>query len=239
MKRPYVICHILSSLDGKINGPFMGMEATGLLARAYGEARENMQADAWMYGTATTKEFTSFRKPALRQDAPVWEGDFVAVSDADPYYVSVDTEGEIGWESGTFRNKGRAPAHVIEVLTEATSSAYKAYLRETGVSYIVAGKDRLDCQMAMEKLYRLFHIEKLLICGGGMVDWSFLRAGMVDELSLFLAPISDGSQGTASLFSRMPGEENGQPVEFGLNDMENVGEAGLRLKYLAKNARKS
>lgn len=46
MKRPYVICHILSSLDGKINGPFMGMEATGLLARAYGEARENMQADA-------------------------------------------------------------------------------------------------------------------------------------------------------------------------------------------------
>ena len=74
------------------------------------------------------------------------------------------------------------------------------------MSYIVAGKDRLDCQMAMEKLYRLFHIEKLLICGGGMVDWSFLRAGMVDELSLFLAPVSDGSQGTASLFSRMPGE---------------------------------
>ena len=117
--------------------------------------------------------------------------------------------------------------------------AYKAYLRETGVSYIVAGKDRLDCQMAMEKLYRLFHIEKLLICGGGMVDWSFLRAGMVDELSLFLAPVSDGSQGTASLFSRMPGEENGQPVEFVLKDMEKVGEGGLRLKYLAKNARKS
>lgn len=24
MERPYVICHILSSLDGKITGPFMG-----------------------------------------------------------------------------------------------------------------------------------------------------------------------------------------------------------------------
>lgn len=29
MERPYVICHILSSLDGKINGPFMGTEAVG------------------------------------------------------------------------------------------------------------------------------------------------------------------------------------------------------------------
>ena len=27
MKKPYVICHILSSLDGKINGPFMGTGA--------------------------------------------------------------------------------------------------------------------------------------------------------------------------------------------------------------------
>ncbi len=27
MKRPYVICHILSSLDGKITGPFMGTTA--------------------------------------------------------------------------------------------------------------------------------------------------------------------------------------------------------------------
>lgn len=29
MERLYVICHILSSLDGKINGPFMGTEAVG------------------------------------------------------------------------------------------------------------------------------------------------------------------------------------------------------------------
>ena len=50
----------------------------------------------------------------------------------------------------------------------------------------------------MKKLYELFHIEKVLICGGGVVNWSFLQAGMVDELSLFLAPVTDGSSGTAS-----------------------------------------
>lgn len=36
MKRPYVICHILSSLDGKINGPFMGTEAAAGLSQEYG-----------------------------------------------------------------------------------------------------------------------------------------------------------------------------------------------------------
>ncbi len=30
MERPYVICHILSSLDGKIAGPFMGTETVRL-----------------------------------------------------------------------------------------------------------------------------------------------------------------------------------------------------------------
>lgn len=45
-----------------------------------------------------------------------------------------------GWESGTFCNKGRTPAHVIEILTASTSAAYKAYLRKMEVSYIIAGE---------------------------------------------------------------------------------------------------
>lgn len=63
MERPYVICHILSSLDGKINGPFMGTEAVGALGAEYGKYRTKVNADAWLYGTTTTKEFTGFRKP--------------------------------------------------------------------------------------------------------------------------------------------------------------------------------
>lgn len=198
MKRPYVVCHILSSLDGKINGPFMGTETAGRLAGEYGAMRSEMDADAWMYGTTTTQEFTDFRKPeraeleSAEASGPVPDGDFVADDRAELYYVSVDTEGVIGWESGEFRNRGRAPAHVIEILTEGTPSSYKAYLRKRDVSYIIAGKEKLDCREAMEKLYRLFRIEKLLLCGGGGADWSFLDAGVVDELSLLMAPVTDG-----------------------------------------------
>lgn len=102
MERPYVICHILSSLDGKINGPFMGTEAVGALGAEYGKYRTKMNADAWLYGTTTTKEFTGFRKPVLEKAGKVPDGDFVADDRAELYYVSVDVDGEIGWESGIY-----------------------------------------------------------------------------------------------------------------------------------------
>lgn len=156
MKKPYMICHILSSLDGRITGPFMGTASARQLGREYGRLRTKLKADAWLYGTTTTKEFTGFRKPILEETAEIPEGDFVADCDADFYYISVDTEGEIGWESGTWKMPGRPDAHVIEILAESTSPAYKAYLRKTGVSYIICGKEQLDCRLAAEKLSRYF-----------------------------------------------------------------------------------
>ena len=88
--------------------------------------------------------------------------------------------------------------------------------------------------MAMEKLHELFHIEKVLICGGGMVNWSFLQAGVIDELSLALAPVTDGSSGSASLFTQMPSTGKGSPVEFTLNKVERIGDNGIYLNYLTR-----
>lgn len=235
MERPYIICHILSSLDGKIAGPFMGTETVGVLGAEYGKIRTEMKADAWLYGTTTTKEFTDFRQPVLEEVQEVAAGDFIADDHAELYYVSVDVDGEIGWESGTFSNRGRTPAHVIEVLTASTPISYKAYLRKKGVSYIIAGEKNLDCKIAVKKLYKLFHIKKVLICGGGIVNWSFLRAGMIDELSLVLAPVTDGGSGSASLFTQIPSFTEGKPVEFEIKGMRKIGDGGLYLNYLTKN----
>lgn len=124
---------------------------------------------------------------------------------------------------------------MVEILTASTPAAYKAYLRETGISYIIAGEKILDCEIAMKKLYELFHMEKVLICGGGIVNWSFLQAGMVDELSLFLASVTDGSIGKASVFTQLTSLTEGKPVEFSLKEMEKIGDVGIRLRYLAKN----
>ena len=71
---------------------------------------------------------------------------------------------------------------MIEVLTESTLPAYKAYLRRVGVSYMIRGKENLDCGAAAEKLAQHFGIEKVLVCGGGMVNGPFLQAGIIEPL---------------------------------------------------------
>ncbi len=236
MDRPYIICRILSALDGRIAGPFMGTPAASAAGGEYARVRDEYQADAWLYGQTTTREFLGGRKPDLPTDGvPVPDGDFAAKTDAPLYYVSIDTEGEMGWTSGTFQKPGRPDAHVIEVLTQRTPAAYKAYLRSRGVSYILAGEETLDCRLAAEKLHRLFGIQKVLICGGGRVNWSFLQQGVVDELSLLLAPAADGEPGTATVFERMAALPESGPVTFQLQGVQTMKDSVARLVYTVEN----
>ena len=79
---------------------------------------------------------------------------------------------------------------MIEVLTEQALPEYLAYLKKLGISYVFAGVDRLDCTLLLKKLYSLFGIEKLMVAGGGVMNWSFLAQGCIDELSLVTAPSS-------------------------------------------------
>ncbi len=90
MNRPYIICHILSALDGKIAGDFMSTAANRKASEEYSRIREAYGAQAWLYGTTTTKEFTAFRKPVLEplgEDVP--GGDYVAQSGWALYCVSL------------------------------------------------------------------------------------------------------------------------------------------------------
>lgn len=235
MDRPYIVCHILSALDGKIAGAFAGTKAAQAASEEYARIRSAYRAEAWLYGTTTTKEFTQYKKPVLEPNCgDVPDGDYIAETDLRFYYISLDTAGEIGWESGIFQKPGRPDAHVIEILTEATPTAYRAYLRKKGVSFIIAGDTSLDCKVATEKLKRLFMIDTILICGGGTVNWTFIQQGVVDELSILLAPAADGDPSTPTVFEKSELLAETTPVEFQLKNVEQLKNNGVRLTYLVK-----
>lgn len=44
MKRPYIICHILSALDGKITGLFMRTKTAKAVSEEYARIRSEYQA---------------------------------------------------------------------------------------------------------------------------------------------------------------------------------------------------
>lgn len=70
----------------------------------------------------------------------------------------------------------------------------------------------MDCELLMEKLYTLAGIERLMNAGGGIVDYIFLQAGFIDELSLVVVPLTD----TASVFARATFHPQSDSVAFKL-----------------------
>lgn len=239
MNRPYIFCHMMTSLDGKIMGPYMETPEADKAGNVFYNIsfgkNPYYKHQGWLSGRVTTDDnFTFYEKPELDKDSPtVPTGDFVAKK-SDMYYVSVDPSGKLGWRSDTLTYVDTT-AHIIEVLTEKAGNDYKAFLRKLGNSYIIAGKDALDYETAMEKLKTLFGIETLMLGGGGVLNWSFIQAGMCDEISVVIAAAADGSTNTPALFSAKEPFAPVKAVGFRLIDAQvRGGSVWLRYKVDSK-----
>lgn len=240
MDRPYIICHMLTSLDGKIIGDYLDEERVAYFIEAYEIIDERYGCKAWMCGRVTMEEhFTLGHLLDLEQDniPPVPRTDYVAQKDAKSYAVAVDPSGKLGWTTNSIskRDQDQTGDHLIEVLTEQVPDAYLAYLRNLGISYIFGGKDRLDFAVAVKKLKNLFSINEFLLEGGGFINGSLLSGGLIDELSLVVVPVADGASNSVTLFETGPYLQKIQPVNFFLESVEKLGDDGLWIKYVTKH----
>lgn len=235
MNRPYVICHMLTSVNGKIDGEFMSVPECADSLAEYGNLRKEFDCYATLYGTTTMLGGFS---DGLAENIPHCENeipreDFQALNDIKNYIVSVDPKGVLGFASSYIEKKNRPKAHIIEALLETVSDDYLAYLRGIGVSYIFAGKDNLDCSIMLEKLYSLFGIERLLAAGGGLMNWSLVHENLVDELSVVIAPAADGNPTTSTIFEKANFLPDREPAVFQLKDVRKIGDA-VHLLYTLK-----
>lgn len=92
----------------------------------------------------------------------------------------------------------------------------------------------IDFTLAVKKLKSLFGIEKLKLSGGGILNWSFAQAGLIDELSLIIAPVADGATDTPTLFERSEKLPLHAPVGFHLKSVEAAKDGCVWLRYTAK-----
>ena len=120
---------------------------------------------------------------------------------------------------------------VIEVLTEKVSPAYLEHLRSKNVSYIFGGKKDLDLKLVLNKLNKLFGIKRVRIDGGGHVNGSFLKAGLIDEFSLVLAPLADGTIGAPTVFEAEKGYGKRRATHFRLKSVKRIYKDFLWIRY--------
>lgn len=235
MARPYIICHMVTSLDGKITGGFLEMSEYSAIIDTYYQIHKNYAADGFLCGRITMEG--SFPQPPVR--LPEYKGpaldrnDFIAEKAAF-YAVAVDPHGKLLWNNHLISDldEGYDGAHIIEVLTERVSDAFLAHLRSQGVSYVFGGQDRLDLDLVTQKLKSLFGIDKLLLEGGGIVNGSFLEAGLIDEISLIVIPVAEISEQALSLFQTSQfTSANAKTAAFQLRAAEKLDNGSLWLTY--------
>ena len=167
--RPYVICHMNTSVDGRIWHsrwrPAANRDA-GLFERIHQELGNG----SWLIGRVTGSEYAKAEAyPAYTGETFPREPWFVR-RDAAAYGIALDARGKIAWGRSDI---GGDP--IVAVLTKQVSDAHLAGLHRDGVSYIFAGERELDLRLALEILNRELGIERLLLEGGGKSNGSFLR----------------------------------------------------------------
>lgn len=192
--KPYVICHMVSSIDGRILSSRWRPKTAGS-AGLFERLHEELAGDAWLVGRVTGSEFAKAQSYPAAADRTYPREPWFARRDAAAYGIVLDARGKIAWGRADI---GGDP--IVVVLTEQVSDAHLAGLRKEGVSYIFAGKRDLDLGLALEILNRELGIERLLLEGGGGANGAFLRAGLIDEISLAILPAVDGAKGAPSVF---------------------------------------
>ena len=230
--RPYVICHMTTSIDGKVTGNFLFREECIPATEEYYRLNREIPAQGFACGRVTMEEsFTGGWYPELSnyENKKISREDYIANTNASRYAVAFDRRGRLGWKSSVIEDEdpGYGGAHIVEVMCENVSDAYLAYLQNIGVSYIFAGKEDMNLKMALEKLNEYFSINVLLLEGGSEINGAFERAGFIDELSLVQsAVIADAD--SKPLFA------DSTLADYRLKEAKVVSENVLWLRYLKK-----
>lgn len=206
--RPYVLCHMVTSVDGRIWSSRQRPKAN-LVPNLFERLHDQLGGGSWLCGRVTAQEFAKGKGlvyPPTDRNLP--RENWYANRDAKTWGIFLDGHGKAVWHRSDIGGDA-----ILVILTEQVPDSHLAGLRNDGVSYIFAGKTEIDLAAALETLNRELGIERLMLEGGGGANGALLRAGLVDELSLVICAVIDGSTGGPIVFNSGDTDLGPPPIE--------------------------
>lgn len=192
MQRPYVFMCTGMSLDGKLatSEKKQSEIATNDDREMLYEGR--IRADAIMVGgrTLVLDDPGLTVKTKERQDQRLKNG-----KSKEPYKVGIISDISKLRIDGAFVNRG--DTRKIIFTTERSSISKIEEFKESCEVY-VSGKDNVDINKVLEKLYEL-GIKELMVEGGGELIYSLLNNNLVDEINLKIGNLIIGGRNSATL----------------------------------------
>ncbi len=222
MKKPYIICHMMTSVDGRIDCA-MTEHLPGV--QEYYETLDALNAASRISGRVTAQlemaqpgEFHSETKQPIGQEA------FSKKAEAAGYEIIVDTQGKLLWDASN--EEGRP---LLILMSERADRAYLDYLDSKQISWIACGKEEIDLPRACEILAEKFGAERAAVVGGGHINAGFLAAGLLDEVSILIGAGIDGRGGMTAVFDGLP--ENRPVTPLKLNSVQQFESGAVWLRY--------
>lgn len=223
MSRPYIICHMVESIDGRID---CGM-VDKISGDEYYTTLDSLDCESSVEGRVTMEHYYALPEKFIAKDnTPIGEKETFRAIGRNDFHICPDSHGTLQWKSGIMED-GRP---MLILTSENAPAEYIDYLREKGISYIVTGKNGIDLADAMKTLGSDFGVKRLAVLGGGLINGGFLAAGLIDEVSLLLAPGIDGREGWRAMFDGIA-DQSKLPTKLSLQSVERLDNDVIWIKY--------
>lgn len=224
MNKPYIVCYMSMSLDARIDCPMV--DKLGGSNDYYAVLKE-LGLKNGVSGKTTAKlemsepgEFVAPTRTAIGKEtfSKKDEG-------ADGFTIVLDTRGTLLWKKSEDYDQP-----LLIVTSQASSQEYLAYLDQQGISYVVAGKDKIDLAKACGVLKDSFGIDRLGVLGGPAINTSFLDQGLLDEIDVLVEPGIDGRASYPTLFQRAGGNQS-EPTPLSFLEARCFPSGSVLLRY--------
>lgn len=215
---------MVASIDGRIDCHMVDH----ISGDEYYTALDSLNCPASLEGRVTMQKY--YAEPGYYNSFDSSEADietFFRATTRSDFHICPDTLGSLKWKSGVL-DDGRP---LLVIASEEATEEYLDYLRDKEISYIVTGKGKINLARAMQILRDEFGVERMTVLGGGLINGGFLNAGLIDEVSLLLAPGIDGRVGRRALFDGIVDQQK-LPTRLKLHSVERFENDVVWLRYL-------
>jgi len=223
MERPHVFINVAMTVDGKIDT--YERHGAAISSRRDKERVDELraEADAVMVGGRTLLA----ENPKLTVKSAVLRAEREARGlSPNPVKVGVVSNADLK-PASDFLTEG--PARIVIFTTQQTSKKQLEFLRARGVEVFVHDTERVDLPKALRTLKEL-GINRLMVEGGGTLNFELMRLGLVDELSVYVAPLIFGGENAPTLAAGL-GLARSAAIPLTLVDAKTWEDGGILLKY--------
>ena len=226
MNRPFVFINVAMTADGKIDT----FARTGAaISSQHDKARVDQlraESDAVMVGGRTVLE----EDPKLTVKSEALRAERVKRGlTPNPMKVGIVTNAELKPHS-KFLAEGHT--RVVIFTTHRTSIDQLAFLRSQGADVYADHFEQVDLKNALATLKEL-GVQRLMVEGGATLNFELLRLGLVDELSIYVAPLIFGGASAPTLAAGS-GLERSAALPLSLMHVTQYEDGGVVLKYQLK-----